>query len=173
MHDFFEKYDKTVLAIARLSNQKRHDIFVEISRRLPDYGFVWIGNQEPVEDVPENCFFLGNIPNAGAYCSMADLVCLPSNYEGLPMVILEAMSHGKPVVASDVGGIREIVRNGENGYVVQNDAGCFAERIKEILEDEEKMSVMGEESRAMYVKELTVDKMVSGYMNIYNQIIRR
>ena len=83
------------------------------------------------------------------------------------------MSHGKPVVASDVGGIGEIVRNGENGYVVQNDAECFAERIKEILEDEEKMSVMGEASRAMYVKELTVDKMVSGYMNIYNQIIRR
>lgn len=173
MHDFFEKYDKTVLAIARLSHQKRHDIFVEISRRLPDYGFIWIGNQEPVDGVPENCFFLGNIPNAGAYCSMADLVCLPSNYEGLPMVILEAMSHGKPVVASDVGGIGEIVRNGENGYVVQNDAECFAERIKEILEDEEKMSVMGEASRAMYVKELTVDKMVSGYMNIYNQIIRR
>lgn len=173
MRKFFEKYDKTVLAIARLSYPKRHDIFIEVSRRLPDYGFVWIGNQEPVEDVPENCFFLGNIPNAGAYCSLADLICLPSDFEGLPMVILEAMSHGKPVVASDAGGIGEIVRNGENGYVVQNDAECFAERIKEILEDEEKMSVMGEASRAMYVKELTVDNMVSGYMNIYNQIIRR
>ena len=173
MRKFFEKYDKTVLAIARLSYPKRHDIFIEVSRRLPDYGFVWIGNQEPVEDVPENCFFLGNIPNAGAYCSLADLICLPSDFEGLPMVILEAMSHGKPVVASDVGGIGEIVRDEVNGFVVANDVGCFAERIKEILEDEEKMSVMGEESRAMYVKELTVDKMVSGYMNIYNQIIRR
>ena len=173
MRKFFEKYDKTVLAIARLSYPKRHDIFIEVSRRLPDYGFVWIGNQEPGEDVPENCFFLGNIPNAGAYCSLADLICLPSDFEGLPMVILEAMSHGKPVVASDVGGIGEIVRDEVNGFVVANDVGCFAERIKEILEDEEKMSVMGEESRAMYVKELTVDKMVSGYMNIYNQIIRR
>ena len=173
MRKFFEKYDKTVLAIARLSYPKTHDIFIEVSRRLPDYGFVWIGNQEPVEDVPENCFFLGNIPNAGAYCSLADLICLPSDFEGLPMVILEAMSHGKPVVASDVGGIGEIVRDEVNGFVVANDVGCFAERIKEILEDEEKMSVMGEESRAMYVKELTVDKMVSGYMNIYNQIIRR
>ena len=51
--------------------------------------------------------------------------------------------------------------------------GYEGKKIKEILEDEEKMSVMGEASRAMYVKELTVDKMVSGYMNIYNQIIRR
>ena len=46
---------------------------------------------------------MGNIPDAGKYNSIADLFILPSNYEGLPMVILEAMSAGKPVVASNVG----------------------------------------------------------------------
>jgi glycosyltransferase involved in cell wall biosynthesis len=78
---------------------------------LPQYGFVWIGNQEEMNDLPANCHFIGNIPNAGAYCRFADVFCLPSDYEGLPMVILEAMSFGKPVVASDVGGIKEIVLN--------------------------------------------------------------
>ena len=80
---------------------------------------------------------MGNIPNAGMYNSIADLFLLPSNYEGLPMVILEAMSFGKPVVASDVGGISEIVTNDWNGYALRNEASLFAEKIKYILENEE------------------------------------
>jgi glycosyltransferase involved in cell wall biosynthesis len=84
-------------------------------------------------EVPKNCHFIGNIPNAGAYCSLADIFMLPSNYEGLPMVILEAMSLGKPVVASDVGGVSEIVRNDINGYTLRNNAQLFAEKIEYIL----------------------------------------
>lgn len=75
--------------------------------------------QVEVDNHPDNVYFLGNIPDAGRYNSIADLFILPSNYEGLPMVILEAMSAGKSVVASNVGGISEIVVNGENGYVVE------------------------------------------------------
>ena len=77
---------------------------MSIATLLPDYAFVWIGNQSEVKEYPKNVFFMGNIPDAGKYNSIADLFILPSNYEGLPMVILEAMSAGKPVVASNVGG---------------------------------------------------------------------
>lgn len=85
--------------------------------------------QVEVDNHPDNVYFLGNIPDAGRYNSIADLFILPSNYEGLPMVILEVMSAGKPVVASNVGGISEIVVNGENGYVVENTPQAFAEKI--------------------------------------------
>lgn len=169
MSDVFEKYDKTVLAIARLSYPKRHDIFIELSRRMPDYGFVWIGNQDTVEDIPENCFFLGSIPNAGAYCKLADLVCLPSDFEGLPMVILEAMSLGKPIVASNVGGISEVVRNGENGFVVENDVEDFVQKCRMILEDDYLKAIMGDTSRTIYEREFTVDKMVEGYFSVYKK----
>jgi glycosyltransferase involved in cell wall biosynthesis len=136
--EVFNKYSKVVLTIARINPQKNPALFVEIARLMPEYGFVWIGNQhEGTEfgELPANCNFLGNILNAGAYCSKADLFMLPTNYEGLPMVIIEAMSFGKPVVASNVGGISEIVRNGVNGYVVENNAKTFASYIKNILED--------------------------------------
>lgn len=171
--EVFNKYPKVVLTIARINPPKNPRLFVEIARRMPEYGFVWIGNQHEVTEfgeLPANCHFLGNIVNAGAYCSKADLVMLPTNYEGLPMVIIEAMSFGKPVVASDVGGISEIVRNGINGYVVENRAECFATRIREVLEDREKYNDMSKASLDIYNAELTVDKMVNNYLNIYQSL---
>ena len=58
---------------------------------------------------------------------------LPTNYEGLPNVIIEAMSCGKPIVSSDVGGIGEIVYNCENGYVVNNNSIDFAKKIEKVI----------------------------------------
>lgn len=162
-------YRKTILCIARLSPPKKSDMFMSVAELLPDYAFVWIGNQHEVTEYPNNVFFLGNIPNAGTYCSIADLFVLPSNYEGLPMVILEAMSFGKPVVASNVGGISEIVENDKNGYTVENEAHVFAEKIKYILENEEVYSKFSRYALERFNRDLTVDKMVDAYLEIYKQ----
>lgn len=168
----FSRYAKVVLCVARLSAPKLPELFIETARRLPDYGFIWIGNQEGVEslgELPSNCHFLGNITGAGAYCSMANIFMLPSNYEGLPMVIIEAMSHGCPVVASNVGGISEIVTNGENGYVVSNTAEEFAERIAHILASNEREGQFSQAAQQTYARQLTVDRMAERYLDIYTQ----
>lgn len=170
--EVFNQGKKIVLAIARVFPPKKTDLFVEVARLLPQYNFVWIGNQREVTEfgeLPSNCHFLGNIPNAGAFCSKADLLMLPSNYEGLPMVILEAMSFGKPVVASDVGGISEIVRNDVNGYALANNAQLFADKIQRILEDEALYSKFSQNSLDIFTKELTVEKMVQGYLDVYRR----
>lgn len=164
-------YKKTVLCIARLASPKRSDLFMAAAELLPEYAFVWMGNLKEVESYPQNVFFMGNIPNAGMYCSIADLFVLPSNYEGLPMVILEAMSFGRPVVASNVGGISEIVENDVNGYTVENDASAFAEKIKFILENKEVYDKFSKNAIDRFNKELTVDKMVNSYLKYYkNQL---
>ena len=173
--EVFERYERCILCIARLQAPKDPHLFIETARLLPQYGFIWIGNQEPVEhlgDIPSNCHFMGNMVNAGAYCSQADLLMLPSNYEGLPMVIIEAMSFGKPVVASDVGGVSEIVRNNINGYTLPNNAELFAQKIDQILTDSELYTKMSQNSLNIFEKELTIDRMVEGYMNIYKSINR-
>lgn len=162
-----DQYVKTILCIARLSLQKKSDLFMSVAELLPQYAFVWIGNQSEVNEHPDNVYFLGNISNAGAYCSIADLFILPSNYEGLPMVILEAMSFGKPVVASNVGGISEIVMNGRNGFTVENNPGSFAEKITYILENESVYQSFSTHSLKRFDKDLTVAKMVESYLNIY------
>ena len=163
------KNKKIILSIARTVCPKRPDIFVDIARKLPEYEFVWIGNQREMTELsmPENCHFIGNIADAGRYCASVDLFVLPSNYEGLPMVIIEAMSFGKPVVASDVGGVSEIVRNGVNGFVLPNDVDTFKEKIRHILEDEGICKSFGTASYKIYSNELTVDRMVEEYLKIY------
>lgn len=169
--DLFSKYQKTILCVARVSKPKRFDLFIKIAERLPNYAFVWIGNQEPIENLPANVFCLGNIPNAGAYNHLVDMFILPTDYEGLPMVILEAMSFGKPIVASNVGGISEIVIDNENGYVVENTADAFVEKIKYILEDNDVIEKFSNNSLNYFNEKLTVQKMFEGYMGIYNTIV--
>lgn len=165
------KYKKTILCIARVSYPKNSVLFMEVAKLLPEYAFVWIGNKEPVEGAPENAFFLGNIPNAAMYCSLADMFMLPSDYEGLPIVIIEAMSHGKPVVASNVGGISELVHDDVNGFTLENKAALFADKIRYILEDSQVYDRMSKASKAMYEKDFTVEKMTGEYKKVYNAVL--
>lgn len=166
-----EKYKKVVLCVARTAYPKNHPLFIEIAKYLPQYAFVWIGNKEAIPNEYDNVFFLGNIPNAAMYCSIADLFVLPSNYEGLPMVIIEAMSFGKPVVASNVGGIHEIVHDGVNGYTLENNAQLFAEKISYILENPQVYDSMCKNSKDIYEKDFTVEKMVEKYKEVYAKVI--
>lgn len=163
----FSNEKKNILSIARVSPPKRHDLFIQIAQQLPEYNFVWIGNLDPIEGTPDNCHFVGNIPNAGAYCNDADLFVLVSDYEGLPMTIIEAMSQGLPVISSNVGGVHEIVQNGVNGFVVPNEVNDFTDKIKTILENAELYSKMSQSSKSIYEKDLTVDNMVSKYFELY------
>jgi glycosyltransferase involved in cell wall biosynthesis len=165
--DIPKKYEKKILCIARISKQKRFETFLEIALLLPEYAFIWIGNQEVVRNTPGNVFCMGNISNAGKYNQFVDMFILPSNYEGLPVVILEAMKYGKPVVASHVGGISEIVINDENGYTVENRSPAFAEKIRYILENEHIYKKFSENSLRRYNECLTVEKMLQEYMEIY------
>jgi glycosyltransferase involved in cell wall biosynthesis len=162
------KYAKKILCVARISRQKRLDLFLETARLLPEYAFVWIGNREELPDIPENVFFLGNLSNAGSYNRAVDLFMLPSNYEGLPVVIMEAMSYGKPVVASAVGGIPEIVEDGVNGYTVENAASFFAERIHTLMNDEELYKALASKSRKRFLERFTVERMTTEYLKVYS-----
>ena len=165
------KYKKVVLCIARISPQKNCELFFDIAKLLPEYAFVWIGNQEEVKRHPENVFFLGNLPNAAMYNSIADLFILPTNYEGLPIVIIEAMSFGRPIVASNVGGVSELVQDGVNGYAVENKAEVFADKIKYILENPEVEEKMSENSKTSYKENFTVERMVKQYKDLYKTLV--
>lgn len=168
-----ERYRGVVLCIARFFPPKKTDMFIEVARRMPQLAFAWIGNQHEVtEPHSENAFFLGNRKGAGAYCPQADLFWLPSNYEGLPIVIIEAMAAGKPVVASAVGGIPELL-DGKNGMAVENDTDKMVEAIGTIMADADRREAMGAKARRDYEANLTVDKMADGYKKIYNRIIER
>lgn len=167
----YSSFKGKILCIARISPQKNLNLFIEIAKRLPDYAFIWIGNQEPPDiDYPNNVFFLGNISNAGSYIEYANLFLLTSNYEGLPMVIIESLSNGTPVIASAVGGITELL-NGGNGWTCINDPDKMVGLINDyfLLSADEK-SEISKRAKESYLEKFTVDKMVEGYKEIYNKI---
>lgn len=138
---------------------------------MPDCAFVWIGNQqEPEGDYPSNMFFMGNITGAGSYTEYADVFVLPSNYEGLPMVIIEALSMGTPVVASAVGGITELL-DGTNGFAVENNAEKIAEKIRFIISDKNIKKEMSDNASETFKRTFTVKNMTDGYLKIYEQIL--
>jgi glycosyltransferase involved in cell wall biosynthesis len=83
-----------------------------------------------------------------------DLFVLPSVWEVLPIAVLEAMSSGKPVVCTDAGGDREMVRDGVNGYVVpMRNPKALAEKINMVLSDADMRARMGAASRRIAEEE--------------------
>jgi len=163
-------YSKTVMCISRISKQKKFDLFLDIAKRMPQYAFVWIGNKKEVHNVPSNVFCLGEAHLACSYLKYADLFILPSNYEGLPMSLLEALAFGVPVVASAVGGITEVL-DGQNGFAVNNDINLFTEKIEYILSDENIKKSMSIHARQSYLANFTIEKMVDGYKSVFNAIV--
>ncbi|MDR1883548.1 MAG: glycosyltransferase [Prevotella sp.] len=159
-----------VMCISRISKQKKFDLFLEIAEQMPQYAFVWIGNKTEVKGVPANVFCLGETHLARFYLKYADLFILPSNYEGLPVSLLEALAFGVPAVASAVGGVTEAL-NGENGFAVDNDVNSFTDRIKYILSDENIKKNMSICARQSYLANFTIEKMVDGYRSVFNAIV--
>ncbi|MFR9166730.1 MAG: glycosyltransferase [Dysgonomonas sp.] len=163
------QYPKVIMCISRISKQKKFELFVDIAKELPQYAFVWIGNKEPMSGLPSNVFCLGEINAAHIYLKYADLFILPTNYEGLPVSIIEALMYSIPVVASAVGGIPEIL-DGKNGFYVENDVQVFKEKIEYSL-DEKNHENMSQAARESYLNKFTVDKMVDSYKLLYSKII--
>jgi glycosyltransferase involved in cell wall biosynthesis len=129
----------TVLTIARLEKPKRPDLYVCLSATEPTCRFLLGGElcTEPRDfmpgiQIPPNLRFLGESPEAGNLANLCDLFMLISDYEGIPMSVLEAMSCASPVLASRVGGIPEALGEGSDsgGLMAANEAPALQETLK-------------------------------------------
>lgn len=164
---------KIITCIARMDPQKDFLLFNEIAKALPSYNFIWIGNaKKPDFEAAENTYWLGEIKNASAYFSISDLCILTTNYEGLPMSIIEAMAYCKPIISSKVGGIPEIVIDNVNGFTLPNEVQEFVTKIEMILGDSELHSKMAGSSRRIYEEKLTVEHMSTEYLSLYKSILK-
>jgi len=158
---------KIIMCIARISPQKRFESYIKIAKLLPKYCFVWIGADKEYDNLPDNLICLRGVPDAQKYIQLADIFVYPSNYEGIPIVIIDAISYGKPVVSSNVGGISEIVINNKNGFVIENNEQIFVEKIQYILDNENVYKEYSEYSKHLFNENYIASKMVQEYMKIY------
>ncbi|HEY3320693.1 MAG TPA: glycosyltransferase family 4 protein [Planctomycetota bacterium] len=121
--------------------------------------------------VPESRFrLLGHREDADKLYAAFDVVALSSLYEGLPYVLLEAMARGVPVVATDVLGSRDVVVEGETGFLARvKDSEHIAECIIRLLGDANLREQMGRAGRERVAREFSFEAFVAGHRSIYQQ----
>jgi len=128
---------------------------------------------EGLEDV---FCFCGKLPHKDVVSSllMSDIFILPSlRVEGFPMTVIEAMFAGLPVVASDIGGIREAVDDGITGFLVcPGDISLFREKLEILIDDEKLRSEMGWNAKSKALKNFSVDAMLDKYEKVINEVLR-
>lgn len=115
--------------------------------------------------------FLGQRDDIPQLISLASVVVLPSLAESFGFVLLEAMSLGKPVVASTAGGIPEVVSNGETGFLVPpGDAASLAAAVSGLLRDSSLAGAMGAAGRQRATS-FNSHRMIHGYEKVYDRVV--
>ena len=122
----------------------------------------------------DQVLFVGQVPNIRDYLSIADVLLLPSETESFGLSALEAMACEVPVIATRVGGLPEVVRDGETGYLVSvGDTEAMAERAMEILSDEQRQRAMGQHGREWACSQFNTDRVIPQYVALYERVLRR
>ena len=116
----------------------------------------------------------GRCDNMPAVFHAAHIACLPSSYrEGLPKVLLEAAACGLPIVTTDAPGCREIVRSGENGFLVPvHDAKALAQALRILIDDEDLRAKMGRRAREIVLKEFSQEHVIAETLAVYRELTR-
>jgi len=117
--------------------------------------------------------FLGNVKNVQEILGKSDLFLLPSEDESFGLAALEAMSCEVPVVASNIGGLKELITHGVDGYLITvGDVEALAEYSLKTLQDPKLQEEFGKNARQKVLKKYTPDKIVPRYENLYNEILK-
>jgi glycosyltransferase involved in cell wall biosynthesis len=176
----------TILVAARATPQKDPRRFIEViaclNRASHQVDGVWVGDGELLEEcrlevkrrgIP-GLEFSGTRTDIAARMRDADLVLLTSRWEGLPLVLLEAASMGRALVAPRVGSCGEVVEDGVNGVLfdVDSSPATIARLIQEVL-DRDTLTRMGAASRARYLRHFGIDSQVQKVEAVYQHALER
>lgn len=180
----------SVVLVARMLWDKGVNEFVEAAKILKQQGvnakFILVGAPDPSNraSVPiqtlEEWNDLGVIEWWGKRNDMPEVLsgisiaCLPSYREGLPKSLLEAAAAGLPIVATDVPGCREVVKDGGNGFLAPvRNSEVLAEKIGVIIKDHGLRKKMGKESRKMAEQQFSIEKVNSETLKLYQEVLSK
>ncbi len=180
-------HDPVIGMVCRLHPQKGHVYLIEAAGRIidrfPNVHFVLAGTgpleQELKTEVKAKGLgsyfhFLGFCSDVVSVYSICDIFTLPSLYEGLPNVVLEAMAVSNPVVATPVDGTKEAVVDGETGILVPvRDAEKLAEALIDLLSNPGKAKKMGEKSRERVEKHFSLTAQVKQFQDLYEYYVNK
>ncbi len=114
--------------------------------------------------------FCGFVPNVPRYAKAFDVYLLPSMKEGLPYVLLEAGLAGLPIVATDVGGVTDIIRDGVSGIVIPpKNPARITDAVKMVIEHKDLALGLGENVHERVLKEFSLERMVRETIELYGR----
>ncbi len=175
-----------VSLIGRMVWEKGVNVFLEaaceLSKKVTNIHFLIVGDgplrgeleQQALDcGLSKICSFVGFQRDIPAILMATDIVALPSFVEGLPMIILEAMASKVPVVASAVGGIPEMIKEGENGFLVPpKDSDSLAKKLLLLVNDKGLRKRMGEAARKDVEESFSETEMIYKTQQVYLDLIK-
>lgn len=179
MHLDEKEYDYDVIYLGRLTFQKNPqrlmNVFCLVKERKPDIKICVIGTGDMEDetiglaqeyDLLDNVQFLGFQSNPLKMLCDSKVMVMTSRWEGTPMCALEAMALGVPIVSTPVDGLKDLIKNGENGYLSDDDE-VLADKICEIVNSRETHDAMGKLSKEISAetqnKQIYKEKIMSQY----------
>lgn len=173
--------DETVLlSVGDICRRKNHKVIIEALARIKDINarfYIagwdmmngWLERLAEKLGVSEKVTFLGYTRQLSEYFEAADIFLFPSLQEGLPVALIEAMSRGLPVVASDIRGTNDLIDDGDGGYLLKTSDICgFAEKIKLLAGDGGLREKFGERNKCVS-KEYEVRRVMNEMRKIYEK----
>ena len=173
--------------VGRLVPVKNHRMFLEACRKLFDMAgdikirCVVVGDgQERASlekyaegmGIRSKVIFVGWKEEMSDVYADLDIVALTSNNEGTPVALIEALASGRPVVSTDVGGVKDVVDDGVNGYLVPaGDVSGFAGRLFELAADSRKRDMLGKNGRSKVMKAYSKDRLVIDMKALYEEAL--
>ncbi len=184
----YRKNKETLLlgVFGRLSPEKGHDILIRACRQIlkENNAVLLIVGDGPERSTLENLcveleleqyvFFTGQQAAMGDYYKAIDLLVIPSLSEGLPFVMLEAMSLQKPVLATAVGAIDRVITDGENGWLVEpGNQDAIKEKIKELTDNRELLTTTGIEAKSSLNPYFLITRQCDEMITLYQDILEK
>jgi glycosyltransferase involved in cell wall biosynthesis len=173
-----------VVAAGRLSPEKGFDVLIDAAAQVvkdhPNAGFLLFGDgplRETLSRRIEDRGLTGRFVLGGFRTDLerlvwaADLAALSSHTEGLPVVLLEALASGLPAVATAVGGVPEVIRDGRDGFLVPPaNPPALAQKIKVLLADQSLRRAMGAEGRGRVREEFSFSRSARLYADLFERL---
>jgi glycosyltransferase involved in cell wall biosynthesis len=172
--------------VGRMTAVKRTDHVLEALRQLVEMGidaYVCLVGDGPDRDglertahelgIAKRCLFLGYQQDVSRFYDAMDVLLLPSANEGTPVSVIEALAAERPAVASRVGGVSDVVRDGIDGYLVGvDDRTGLAERLAELAADPAARARMGASGRTRVLTRYGVERLVDDVDDLYRSLLR-
>jgi len=174
-----------VVGVGRLNPQKNFLLFLEIAalvRKASPRARFLIAGTGPEEyelrakaasmGIADSVVFAGYVADARRVYAAADILLMPSQFEGLPMTLLESMAMKTPVVASRLDGMAEVIEDGRDGFLVApGNAVGFSDRVLSLIHDPEEATSIGSEARKKVEREFSSSRMVAEIEAVYERLL--